>query len=359
MLRLVIQNKSNIVSNVENFYPKRYNSFKTYWLVSCLFLVVSMILVGGYTRLTGSGLSIVEWQPVSGVIPPMTDGQWHEDFEKYKSSPEYMQHNSNMQIGDFKAIFWVEFIHRLLGRITGLAFLLPLLYLLLARKIDRKDTIIYFSTLILFAFQGFMGWYMVKSGLVNEPYVSHWRLASHLIIAFIIYSLLYIQLMKNSFDILIVSPKVNLKKFKILSTIAIIVLFIQVFLGGLTAGLDGGLVYNSFPLMGDSFMPAEITRYVSIFEKFNDPVFIQFLHRMNAYLLIVITLILVVLFLESENNKLKIVAIYTFFCLVIQVVAGVFTLLYHVPIVLALIHQLGAVALLSAQLWGYYLLKNS
>lgn len=344
---------------MESFSSKEYSSFKTYWLVLCLFLVIMMILVGGYTRLTDSGLSIVEWQPVSGVIPPLTEGQWNENFDKYKTSPEFLQHNSDMQIEDFKVIFWVEFIHRLLGRVTGLVFLLPLLYLYFTKKISHKDSLVYFGTLVLFAFQGFMGWYMVKSGLANEPYVSHWRLATHLIIAFTIYGLLFGRMLKNSREILIISPKKSLKKFKVLSLITIIVLFIQVFLGGLTAGLDGGLVYNSFPLMGDSFFPDEITECVSIFEKFNDPVFIQFLHRMNAYLLMIVTLTLVVFFLESENNKLKIVAIYIFFTLLIQVVAGVFTLLYHVPIVLALVHQLGAVALLSSLLWGYYLIRTA
>ena len=343
---------------MNSFAFKKHDSFKTCWLVSCLFLVTLMILVGGYTRLTNAGLSIVEWQPVSGVIPPLSDTEWEEDFNKYKASPEYKKHNSNMQIQDFKIIYRTEFIHRLLGRITGLVFLLPLLYFYFTRKIDTEDLIIYLGTLILFAFQGFMGWYMVKSGLVNEPYVSHWRLAAHLIIAFTIYSLLYRQLIKNYCDILIISPKVNLKRFKILSAAAIIVLFVQVFLGGLTAGLDGGLVYNSFPLMGDSFIPAEVMQCVSIFEKFNDPVFIQFLHRMNAYILIIVILTLVVFFLESENNKLKIVAANIFLALLVQVVAGVFTLLYHVPIVLALIHQLGAVVLLSSLLWAFYLLRT-
>ena len=159
----------------------------TVWLVVCCCMVALMVFIGGLTRLTNSGLSIVEWKPISGVIPPITDSEWAEEFAKYKTSPEYLKLNSHMVVGEFKFIFWLEFIHRFIARLTGLIYFLPLLYFYIKGKINVKSGGVYLLTLMLFAMQGFIGWYMVKSGLVNMPHVSHFRLAAHLIIAFFIY----------------------------------------------------------------------------------------------------------------------------------------------------------------------------
>lgn len=331
-----------------------------YWLVTICLMVIMMIFLGGLTRLTGSGLSIVEWQPVSGIIPPINNGDWQEEFGKYRQSPEYQKKNNNMTITEFKFIFLLEFIHRLAGRITGLIYLLPLVYFAINRKITTKSYPIYIVILLLFILQGGMGWYMVKSGLISRPYVSHFRLACHLIIAVAIYNLLFNQLMNDNFDILLINRQKNLNYPRFFCLLSIIMIYLQIFLGGLVAGLDAGLVYNNFPLMGDSFVPREITSCELLsLDILNDPVFVQFIHRIGAYNLSIIIMLLAASLIKLNHPKLNKLTIYIIGTLILQILLGIFTILYSVPIIFALLHQFMAIMLLSSVLWGYFLIKSA
>lgn len=335
------------------------NTFLSRWLILCCALVVIMVAIGGFTRLTHSGLSIVEWKPVSGIIPPLTETDWQEEFTKYKTSPEYKSHNYDISLSDFKFIFTVEFVHRLAGRITGLVFLFPFVLFLITGEIRKKYLPTYGIILLLLGLQGFMGWYMVKSGLVDLPHVSHFRLAFHLLLAVIIYSLLFWQLMLNSFDILLLPSNIVLKLPQSVFSLSLTVLLIQIFLGGMVAGLDAGLVYNSFPLMGDSFIPPEVGFKTLSLASFYDPVFIQFIHRINGYILALFILFLCRLLFQLNNSHLNKASYLLFAALVLQVLSGVITLLYSVPMSFALLHQLSSIILLSCLLWCGFLLKSA
>ncbi|MCC8417548.1 MAG: COX15/CtaA family protein [Rickettsia endosymbiont of Bryobia graminum] len=328
------------------------------WLIVCCFMVIFMIFIGGLTRLTDAGLSIVEWKPVSGIIPPLNHQQWQDEFTKYQQFPEYQQRNINMTLSEFKFIFWLEFIHRLAGRITGLLYLLPLLYFLINKQIDNKSIPVYLTILILFAAQGFMGWYMVKSGLDLQPYVSHFRLACHLILAVIIYSLLFYQLLNNNGEILLVSQGTNLSKQKIFCITSIIIIYIQIFLGGLVAGLDAGQIYNNFPFMGNNFIPQEVMSGLT-FTSFSDPVVIQFIHRIGAYIVCLSLIFLSISLIKTSHPRLKQVVYSIIFVLILQMLAGIITLLYQVPIFMALVHQIFAIILLSTIVWCYFLLRST
>lgn len=328
------------------------------WLTIMCFAIVCMIFIGGLTRLTHSGLSITEWNPITGILPPLNGDAWQNEFGKYQKSPEYLSFNLGMSLSEFKPLYLIEFTHRMAGRITGIIYILPLLFFLITRRIRGIDIVIHALVTALFIIQGAMGWYMVKSGLINSPHVSHYRLAMHLSLAFIMYSILFWQLMKNSFDILLISSKQKILAAKILLIISLAILSIQIIFGAFVAGLNGGLVYNSFPYMGDSFIPNEIYFSPLSVKSFGEPVFVQFLHRTTAYVL-GIMLITASLYLYKINNmKLNKCASYILCSFALQALAGVVTLVYIVPITAALIHQLGAVLLLSTVLWGLFLVKG-
>ncbi|WPY00260.1 Heme A synthase [Candidatus Trichorickettsia mobilis] len=340
-----------------SLFNQHQKNYLIIWLSICSLMVILMIFLGGLTRLTNSGLSIVEWKPISGIIPPLTDNHWLEEFAKYQLSPEYLQLNNSMSLAEFKFIFWLEFVHRLAGRVTGLVYLLPLLYFY-RQGIIARTTKVYPIILLLFAVQGFIGWYMVKSGLEQMPYVSHFRLALHLIIAFIIYTLLFWQLMINSCKNKMILPGMNLQPLRLLCGLSLAMMYLQIIIGGLTAGLDAGLVYNSFPLMGTKFIAEEISISTIGFESLNDPVFIQFLHRSCAYLIIVTVSMIIFKLCYINNSKLRIINYCIILALILQVSAGILTIIYAVPISLALIHQIGAVILLSCLLWCYYSISS-
>jgi len=322
-------------------------------------MVIGMIIIGGITRLTGSGLSIVEWRPVTGISPPFSFESWQTEFAKYKAFPEYNSVNYGMTLSEFKFIYLLEFIHRLLGRITGIIYILPLAYFYFKGIIKNRDIVPYIIALLLFCLQGFMGWYMVKSGLLNHPSVSHFRLAFHLIIAVIIYHLLFYRLVKNCCDILLIPSQTDLKLPLIFSVVAIAIIYVQVFLGALVAGLDAGLIYNSFPLMGDNFIPTEIKDNFFDLKNWYDPVFVQFIHRLGCYIVFVVVTTLAICLLKIEHPKLNKIAYFLMIALLIQISTGIITLLYSVPIIIASAHQFFAIILLSALIWCYFLIKNS
>ncbi|MBN8522664.1 MAG: COX15/CtaA family protein [Rickettsiales bacterium] len=333
--------------------------YLTLWLRVMCGAIICMIFIGGLTRLTDSGLSITEWQPITGILPPLTEASWAREFDKYKQTPEYIQINNNINLAEFKSIFWLEFIHRIAGRITGILYIFPLIYFLLNKTISSKKIYIYITGLILLISQGFAGWYMVKSGLISAPCVSHFRLAIHLLLAIALYTLLFWQLMGASFDkIPTSSMKSDLVPLNIGLNICLILLFIQITFGAFVAGLDGGLVYNQFPLMGDSIIPNEITSGKFGLNSFYDPVFVQFIHRMLAYIVTIAILVTCLIGLKIQNLLLSKSLVYLIITLILQVMVGILTLIYLVPITLALFHQIGAVILLSNLLWAKYLAVN-
>ncbi|NRB10881.1 MAG: COX15/CtaA family protein [Rickettsiaceae bacterium] len=329
------------------------------WLSLICMAVIIMIFVGGLTRLTDSGLSITEWKPISGIIPPLNADAWMHEFASYKESPEYKVYNYDMLLNEFKAIFWLEFIHRILGRLTVLLYIIPLMFFWFFNKIKKKNYFTYVGVFGLFLLQGFMGWYMVKSGLVNKPDVSHYRLAMHLLLAVFIYSILFWQLMQEYFDIILIAKITVLRLPAILLIAAIILVICQIIIGAFVAGLDAGLVYNQFPLMGNSIIPEEFATWSFSLQLFADPIFVQFLHRIVAAIILLQIIITAISMFGIDNNKLKRVAIYICLSLLLQIILGIITLIYQVPIAFALLHQLGSILLLSMLLWGLFLVKNA
>lgn len=335
------------------------NKFVSIWLFAMCIAVIFMIFIGGLTRLTDSGLSITEWNPVTGILPPLDSQSWKTEFGKYQQSPEYIKYNSGMSLDEFKPIYFLEFYHRIAGRLTALLYLIPLIFFITTGKINKDDLGIYVLALILLACQGVMGWYMVKSGLISDPHVSHYRLAAHLLFAVFLYTILFWQLMKNLFDPLLLpgDTSVTLQKFWCFVSIAL--LLAQIVFGAFVAGLDAGLVYNSFPLMGDSFIPHEVLELTFSTYSFSEPVFIQFIHRILAYILFIVITIFCFFSLKLKNNKYSISIFYVTIALCIQMLAGILTVIYMAPIPVALFHQFGAVFLLSCLLWSCFLLMSS
>jgi cytochrome c oxidase assembly protein subunit 15 len=301
-------------------------------------MVVLMIFVGGLTRLTDSGLSIVEWKPVSGIIPPLNTESWEKEFSSYKTSPEYQKLNANFTLDDFKNIFWLEFIHRILGRITGLIIIFPAIFFGIKNQLRKPMPYVSMSLLVIF--QGVIGWYMVKSGLVDNPHVSHYRLALHLILATLLYSVIMWE------NFLVTNNTVSIRRFARLDygIITLLLIYTQIFLGALVAGLDAGMIYNEFPMMDGKFIPTE---FELSWNMLNDPVSVQFLHRNMAYIVVFSVFILAAkTFKYNKNLAFILISI-----VLIQFLLGIFTLLYIIPINLALAHQLFAVLLLSVVLY--------
>jgi len=220
------------------------------WLLICCALVYVMVVLGGVTRLTGSGLSMVEWKPVTGILPPMSDEAWLDEFTRYQASPEFQKINSHMDVQDFKNIFWLEFLHRLLGRTIGIVFLFPFLYFLWRGHIEKRETPKYAFMFVLGGMQGLLGWYMVKSGLVDNPHVSQYRLTAHLIAAFAVYSYMFWVALSLLFPDR--GPKHAWYGKTVMLTSMIV---LTVLSGGFVAGLKAGKIYNTFPMMGEHWIP--------------------------------------------------------------------------------------------------------
>ena len=317
------------------------------WLFIISFMVVAMIFIGGATRLTGSGLSMVEWRPLLGFLPPLTELEWIRIFELYKLSPEFIQINSWMSLSDFKFIFFWEYFHRVWGRLIGLFFLIPLIYFI---YVKRLSGVILFRTTIIFSLiciQGIIGWWMVKSGLNEIPTVSQYRLSIHLSMAFIILGLSFWTAMD-----LYEGP---VKKISLFDKIPIIFISLTIIAGTFVSGMDAGLVYNSFPYMGETIVPIEYGS-LGIIDPFENPVSAQFHHRLLATLtLVIIILYFINYILKNEINRRIIVLSIAILC---QFIIGVFTLLYSVPIVLGVIHQFGGVILFLSSLWLLHFQKG-
>lgn len=321
------------------------------WLVICSVMIVIMVIIGGLTRSTESGLSMVEWKIISGIIPPFTSNDWIELFDKYKQFPEYKLINKNITLNDFQFIFWMEYMHRMWGRLIFLVVLIPFIYFLKKKIIPQKFKKHFFIIIFLIIVQGFLGWFMVKSGLVDNPNVSQYRLSIHLIMAFLIYG--YLLLLSFTFYNLIKKKKEILIKNSnpifIINFLLITLILITIGSGGLVAGLDAGLVYNTFPKMGDRIVPREIfdlkPLYLNFFE---NPVTVQFNHRILGFLSLITGILLLICSKTKQLHK-KIILIVLM--IILQMILGVATLLNYVPIYLAISHQLGALILFSLLLW--------
>lgn len=316
-----------------------------YWLFFSAFCVFTMIIVGAITRLTGSGLSMVEWRPLVGTIPPLNDAEWSRVFELYKESPEFQKKNFWMGVDDFKIIFFWEWFHRLMGRLIGLIYALPLFFFLAKGWIPSGYKLRLFGLLILGGLQGLMGWYMVKSGLVDIPAVSHYRLAAHLSLAFLIISfLIWLGL---SFRKIAAHTHTNPDSALYNhGLIALTFLALTICWGAYTAGLDAGLVYNdTFPHMGDNWIPEEVWFYKPVWLNFfENHAGVQFIHRWLA----MITVAIVISFTMHAGYKNRTEKVFIFLGIFVlaQMTLGIVTLYSHVNLHAATAHQAGAVILL-------------
>tara|TARA_B100000524_G_C23619021_1_gene358975 strand:- start:141 stop:1166 length:1026 start_codon:yes stop_codon:yes gene_type:complete len=322
------------------------------WMVSLLVMIMLIILVGGLTRLTDSGLSITSWELFIGSLPPLTNNKWLEYFDLYKTIPEYKEQNFNMTLGEFKIIFWWEWAHRQLGRLIGLTVLLPMIYFTFKNGlwILKEYSIIFF----LVCFQGFIGWYMVSSGLVERVDVSHYRLSLHLVTAFIILSIVFWKFLKlTNLKINEITFKLNVIKF------FLFLLYLQLVFGAFVSGMDAGKVYNTWPLMGTSYFPDD-SRFVEFFNisLFDNPSIVQFIHRNLAYLICFIYLYILYEVFKNGNSRLKFPILIIGGTLLFQIFLGILTILSGVKIFYASLHQINSILIIISTLYFLYITKN-
>ena len=321
------------------------------WLISMFFIISIMIVVGGLTRLTDSGLSITRWELFSGFFPPLSHNEWIMYFDLYKKIPEFKLQNYNMSLQEFKIIFWWEWGHRFLGRVIGISYLIPLIYF--SFKIRFSKLLNLYFIFFLICFQGFIGWYMVSSGLVNRVDVSHFRLSIHLLIAFLILSLIFWNYLKI---------KNNQKNFNGIGTfipfVFLILIFVQLILGAFVSGMDAGKIYNSWPLMGNTFFPND-NNLIDLFKlsAFSDPSLVQFMHRNLAYIITIFFIF--ILFKIYKNRVFYLYRSVNILGLLItlQIILGIFTVINGAQIYIAAMHQLSSIFLVSSSL--YFLYKNT
>ena len=329
-------------------------TLKTSWLFLNIFMVILMVIIGGITRLTDSGLSMTEWKLISGIIPPLTQEDWNIKFELYKQSPEFLLKNFDISLSEFKKIFFWEYFHRIWGRLIGITFFIPFLILWYKKQFSENEKKYFCVLLILGCFQGFMGWFMVESGLVNKPDVSHFRLSAHLVTAFVIYALLlnafWNNLNKNNHKYTVKNVSKRYGKNLFYLKLSIFMVFLTISSGAFVSGTNAGWAYNNFPYMGDNFLPPillnEETKDFNTL--FNDIGFLQFFHRILATLsLIIISFTLIGIF---KNKVLKdSYKIFTLLLLMIflQYALGIIALITFVPLSVGLAHQLGSLIVLT------------
>lgn len=323
------------------------NKYVVYWLLTGCALIFVMVLVGGITRLTHSGLSISDYKLIQGTLPPMNDQEWQEAFELYQQYPEYQKLNSHFGLEDFKDIYFWEWLHRFIGRLIGMVFIIPFLFFLITKRLDRATIKKAVILLIMGGFQGFLGWYMVKSGLVDRPDVSHFRLAAHLTTAFLTFAYsLWVAL-----DLIYPNKKEVNTKIRNLIRFALVVLLLQIIWGAFVAGLDAGFIHNHWPLMSEGKLIHE-TVYIEqqpvVKNFFEGKSGVQFVHRYLAY--VVVAFILAIWFKTRKIERtplqekgLKVLLAMVF----VQFLLGVLTLIYAVPLWLGIAHQIGAFFLLA------------
>ena len=327
----------------------KINNQLSIWLLTMFWIISIMIIVGGLTRLTDSGLSITKWQLFSGLLPPLNKNDWISYFDLYKKIPEFKLQNYNMNIEEFKVIFWWEWAHRFLGRLIGISFLIPLIYFSFKIKLSRLLNL--YIIFFLICLQGFIGWYMVSSGLANRVDVSHFRLSIHLMLAFLILSLIfwnYLKIKKKSNFTLKINP--------LIPFFFLILIFTQIAIGAFVSGMDAGKIYNSWPFMGNNYFPND-NNIINLFKlsAFSDPSLVQFMHRNLAYL---IGLSYLLIFYKIYKNKIydlyRSINILGFL-IILQIVLGILTILYGAQIFIASMHQISTIFLVSSCIYFVFI----
>ena len=327
------------------------------WLLICCGLVFGMVVLGGFTRLTGSGLSMVDWRPLMGVLPPLSEEAWQRVFAMYQQSPEFQFVNSSFTVDDFKSIFWLEYLHRMLGRVIGLVFLLPFIYFVIKGYIRGRDWPKYLLMFVLGGMQGLLGWYMVKSGLVDVPHVSQYRLTAHLVAAFLIYGYMFWVAMSLLFQREYGESRHpwygrTLALFALIST--------TIVSGGFVAGLKAGKIFNTFPKMGDYWFPPGLFGHEPLWRNFfENMTTVQFDHRVLA----ITTFVLVVAYwfgaratgLPTRARPAVNALLHT---AILQVVLGIATLLLAVPVLLGAAHQAVGMLLFTVALYLVHALRR-
>ena len=327
------------------------NSQLKIWMITLLLMIVFIILVGGLTRLTDSGLSITTWELFVGTLPPLTSDKWIEYFDLYKTIPEFKEQNFNMTLNEFKIIFWWEWAHRQLGRLIGLTVLFPMIYFTIKNGfwILREYSIIFF----LVCFQGFIGWYMVSSGLIDRIDVSHYRLSLHLVTAFIILSIVFWKYL-NLTDIKINHINIQLNPIKFF----LLLLFLQLIIGAFVSGMDAGKIYNTWPSMGSSYFPDDsVINDLFNLKVFDNQSLVQFIHRNLAYLIVLIYFYILYFVLRNGNINLRIPILIIGITLFFQIVLGVLTILSGVKMIYASLHQINSILIILSTLYFLYITK--
>ena len=338
---------------MEIILRKEYYKFITYWLLSLLLFISLIIVIGGLTRLTDSGLSITTWDVVTGILPPINNEQWQNLFNLYKEIPQFYLLNENMTIDEFKVIFYWEYIHRILGRILGLMFLIPFIYIYLNKILNKNYNRNFFILFLLILLQGTVGWYMVKSGLIENTTVSHYRLAIHLNLAFVLFSAIFWYLLNIIFN----KNKIffNFNTNYIGSKIFILLIFLQITFGAFTSGLDAGKIYQTWPLMNDYFYPDDLTLKDIVFPQiFSEPSFIQFIHRKLAYIIFFYVLAMTIYIFYNKHKKMYLPTYLLLTMIFIQIILGILTLISGAYIWIASLHQFSTILLLVSSIYFYY-----
>ena len=321
------------------------------WLLTLIGLIILIILIGGLTRLTDSGLSITTWELFVGFFPPLTNDKWIDYFNLYKTIPEYREQNFKMTLNEFKVIFWWEWTHRQLGRLIGLTVLFPLIYFTIKNGfwILKRYGIIF----LLVCFQGFLGWFMVSSGLIDRIDVSHYRLSIHLVTAFLILSIVFWNFLKLT-AVQINEISINLYSVKFF----LFLIFIQLIIGAFVSGMDAGTVYNTWPLMGSSYFPDD-SKFIDFLDItfFDNPSIVQFIHRNLAYIIIFVYVYLLIFIFKYSNKIFRKPILLIGLSLFLQVFLGVLTILSGVKIIYASLHQINSILIIFSTLYFLYISK--
>ena len=334
-------------------HEKKINYLFINWLRISLILVFLMVIVGGLTRLTNSGLSITEWELFKGILPPLNNSSWNTYFELYKEIPQYKLLNFNMKIEEFKIIFYWEYFHRVLGRFIGLFFMIPLLFFYFNNTINRDYLKLCYLIFILILAQGAIGWYMVKSGLTNDVTVSHYRLSLHLSVAFIIISIIFWIII--NFQNKTIKKFLNFSKQNLVFLILISLIFLQINLGAFVSGLDAGKIYQTWPLMGYSYFPNDlIIENIGSLIDFNNHSLVQFYHRNLSYLIVLYIIGLSYFIIKKKFIKLYKPLVFIFIFLLLQIILGILTLISGLNIYLSSAHQINSVLLVFSSINLYY-----
>ena len=338
---------------MEIILRKEYSKFVNYWLISLLSLIGLIVVVGGLTRLTDSGLSITTWDVVKGILPPLNNSDWEELFNLYKEIPQYFLLNQSMTLSEFKVIYYWEYIHRILGRLLGLIFLIPFVYIYFKKILNKEYNQNLFFLFLLILLQGIVGWYMVQSGLVENTTVSHYRLAIHLNLAFILFAAIFWYFLNIKFE----KNKIffDFKSSNIITKTFIFLIFLQITFGAFTSGLDAGKIYQTWPLMNNYFFPDDLSFNNLIFSQiFNEPSFVQFIHRKLAYIIFIYVLLMSFFIFYKKVKYMYNSTYFLLFMIFVQLTLGIFTLLSGAKIWIASLHQISTIFLLISSVYFYY-----